>query len=215
MKKFVSFAFILGLLMLPVLSVKADSMDLKSVETIIAEIRQDQNIATTDPINISKVTSAKLEELGDSVMEQVVGNTAVHDRMDIALGGDGSANLTNVHMRVGYNYLAGVPITMMTFMGAGGMMSFGGGMMGGYGYFPQNENYVGYGSMMSGYAVGWMVAGLLGLVALIIGIAYLVTRSSKQKSSSSGSDALNILKTRYAHGEITHEEFLRMSEHLK
>jgi uncharacterized membrane protein len=214
MKKLISFAFVLGLMMFTVLSVKADGMDLKSVETIIAEIRQDQNIANTDPINISKVTSARLEELGDSVMEEVIGNTEVHDRMDTALGGDGSANLTNVHIRVGYNYLAGVPITMMTFMGAGGMMSFGG-MMGQYGYFPQGYNYSGYGSMMSGYAVGWMVAGLLGLVALIIGIAYLVTRSLKHKSISTGSDALDILEIRYAHGEITHDEFKRMSEHLK
>jgi putative membrane protein len=215
MKKLVSFAFVLGLMMFTIVSVKADSMQLKSVDTIIAEIRQEQSISSTDQIDISKVTSARLEELGDSVMEKVIGNTAVHDRMDIALGGDGSASLTAVHIRVGYDYLAGIPITMMTFMGAGGMMAYGG-MMGGYGYYSnQIGTLPGYGGMMGGFGWVWMIVGLLGLIALVGVVVYLLTRNSKQQTISTDNNALNILKQRYARGEITREEYSRMLEVLK
>ncbi len=215
MKKLVSFTFVLGLMMFTIVSVKADSMQLKSVDTIIAEIRQEQSISSTDQIDISKVTSARLEELGDSVMEKVIGNTAVHDRMDIALGGDGSASLTAVHIRVGYDYLAGIPITMMTFMGAGGMMAYGG-MMGGYGYYSnQIGTLPGYGGMMGGFGWVWMIVGLLGLIALVGVVVYLLTRNSKQQTISTDNNALNILKQRYARGEITREEYSRMLEVLK
>jgi putative membrane protein len=215
MKKLVSFAFVLGLMMFTIVSVKADSMQLKSVDTIIAEIRQEQSISSTDQIDISKVTSARLEELGDSVMEKVIGNTAVHDRMDIALGGDGSASLTAVHIRVGYDYLAGIPITMMTFMGAGGMMAYGG-MMGGYGYYSnQIGTLPGYGGMMGGFGWVWMIVGLLGLIALVGVVVYLLTRNSKQQTISTDNNALNTLKQRYARGEITREEYSRMLEVLK
>jgi len=215
MKKLVSFAFVLGLMMFTIVSVKADSMELKSVDTIIAEIRQEQNISSTDQIDISKVTSARLEELGDSVMEKVIGNTAVHDRMDIALGGDSSASLTAVHIRVGYDYLAGIPITMMTFMGAGGMMAYGG-MMGGYGYYSnQIGTLPGYGGMIGGFGWVWMIVGLLGLIALVAVVVYLATRNSKQQSFISDSTSVSILKERYARGEITREEYSRMLEALK
>lgn len=214
MKKIISIVFVLGLMMFTIVSVKADSMDLKSVDTIIAEIRQEQNISSTDQIDITKVTSARLEELGDSVMEKVIGNTAVHDRMDIALGGDGSSSLTAVHTRVGYDYLAGIPITMMTFMGAGGMMAYGG-MMGGYGYYNQVGTLPGYGSMMGSFGWVWMIVGLLGLIAFVALVVYLTTRNSKQKAISTDTHAVNTLKERYARGEITREEYLRMLEILK
>lgn len=227
MKKLISFAFVLGLMLITTISVRAEGMELKSVETIIAEIRQDQNIAITDQIDIAKVTSAQLEELGDSVMERVIGNNSVHERMDSALGGDGSASLTAVHIRVGYNYLVGIPITMMTFMGAGGTMGgFGysnqigsyqgfGSMMGGYGYYNQIGALPGYGGMMDGFGWIWMIIGLLGLITFIVAVVYYATRSSKQQSIYSGDNALKILKERYARGEITREEYSRMLEVLK
>lgn len=214
MRKLTSLAFALGLMMFTIVNVKADSMELKSVDTIIAEIRLEQNITSTDQIDISKVTSAQLEELGDSVMEKVIGNTAVHDRMDIALGGDGSASLTAVHIRVGYDYLVGIPITMMTFMGAGGMMAYGG-MMGGFGNYYQNGNYSGYGGMMNGFGWIWMFVGFLGLIALVGVVVYLATRNSRQQAITPESNALSILKERYARGEISREEYTRMLEVLK
>ena len=227
MKKLISFAFVLGLMLITTISARAEGMELKSVETIIAEIRQDQNIGSNVQIDIAKVTSAQLEELGDSVMEKVVGNISVHERLDIAFGGDGSASLTAVHIRVGYNYLVGIPITMMTFMGAGGMMGgFGytnqigsyqgfGGMMGGYGYYNQFGTLPGYGGMMGGFGWVWMIIGLLGLITFIVAVVYHATRSSKHLSIYSEDSALKVLKERYARGEITREEYSRMLEVLK
>jgi len=227
MKKLISFAFVLGLILFTTMSVRAESMEIRSVETIIAEIRQDQNIASTDQIDITLVTSAQFEELGDSVMEKVIGNNSVHERLDIALGGDGSASLTTVHIRVGYNYLVGIPITMMTFMGTGGMMGgFGysnqigsyqgfGSMMGGYSYYNQVGTFPGYGGMMGGLGWIWMILGVLGLIAFIVAVVYYATRKPRYQTTYSDDNAIMILKERYARGEITREEYSRMLEVLK
>lgn len=212
MKRFMSLVFVMGLLMFSVISVKADSMQLKSIDTILTEIRQDQNITSSQPIDLSKVSVARLEELGDSVMEKVIGDSTVHDQMDNALGGDGSLSLTRVHIRVGYNYLAGIPITMMSFMG-GGMMSYGN-RIGGIEVYRQNGTIPGYVSMMSGFGWVWMLIGLLGIVVLIAGLMHLTGRKPKQ-AVITPDNSLSILKERYARGEITKEEYTRMSEILK
>ncbi len=212
MKRLMSLVFVMGLLLFTVVSVKADSMELKSIESVLMEIRQDQNISSSVPIDLSKVTSARLEELGDSVMEKVIGNTAVHDQMDNALGGDGSASLTRVHVRIGYDYLSGVPITMMSFMG-GGMMSYGN-RIGGIAYYSQNGTIPGYVSMMSGFGWVWMLLGLLGLVALITAAIHFTSRKSKPAVPTQDDNSMKILKERYARGEITRDDFTRMSELL-
>lgn len=214
MKKLISFAFVLGLMMFTVLGVKAGSMELKSVETIMVEIRQEQNIFSTGTIDIAKVSDVRLEELGDSVMEQVIGNTSLHERMDIALGGEGSLSLTNVHIRVGYNYLAGIPITMMTFMSGRGMMGYGG-MMGSYDYFPQYTATIGYGGMMGGFGWIWMILGTLVFIALIVFGFIWLTKTSRRQETTVDNKALLILKERYAKGEITKEEYSRMVDILK
>jgi len=106
MKKLFIHLFLISFLMIMVFSVEAYGERLRSIETILTEIRQEQNISSTESIDISKVTLAHLEELGDSVMEEVIGNSTLHERMDNVLGGEGSRSLTNTHLRVGYNYLA-------------------------------------------------------------------------------------------------------------
>lgn len=207
MKRLFSFVFVLGLIMVTVTSVKADTMTLKSIETIMTEIRTEQGITSTDPIDISKVTSARLEELGDSVMEKVIGNTATHDRIDITLGGDGSKSLTAVHVKVGYDYLIGIPITMMTFMG-------GRGMMGGYGYINRGDVSEITG-MMSDAGWAWMFTGLLGLILLVFIIIHFMKKSSNQQAHLINSSALSILNERYAKGEVSHEEYSKMRDVLK
>ena len=94
--------------------------------------------------------------------------------------------------------------------GYGGFGTMGPGMMGGYG---------GFGGMMGGYGAqgfGFNPLGaILSLVswALIIGggvllIVWLVRNAGRTAViAPSGNAALEILKTRYAHGEITKEQF--------
>lgn len=212
MKRLMSLIFVMGLLLFSSISVKADNMELKSIDTILAEIRQDQNITSSQPIDLSKVSVERLEALGDSVMEKVIGNSTVHDQMDTALGGDGSLSLARVHIRVGYNYLAGIPITMMSFMG-GGMMSYGN-RIGRIATYSQNGTMPGYIGLMSGFGWVWMLIGLLGIVVLIAGLMHLTTRKPKQYATTPN-NSLSILKERYARGEITKEEYTRISETLK
>jgi putative membrane protein len=101
-------------------------------------------------------------------------------------------------------------VLVLLLLGGAGMMGFGGmgmgpGMMGGYG---------GYGGMMTGYGFNPMGVILsLVLWALIIsGIVLLVVwlaRNANRGPSfiGSGESPLDILKKRYAKGEVTKEQF--------
>ena len=110
-----------------------------------------------------------------------------------------------------------VVVLVLLLLGGAGMMGFGGfgmmgpGMMGGYG---------GYGGMMSGYGFNPLGA-ILSLVfwALIIGgIVLLVVWLVRNANASTGAQRgglsigssespLDILKARYAKGEINKEQF--------
>jgi putative membrane protein len=107
-----------------------------------------------------------------------------------------------------------VVVLVLLLLGGVGMMGFGGfgmgGMMGGYG---------GYGGMMGGYGpqgFGFNPIGTtISLVfwALIIGgivllVVWLARNAGRTTLGASAGDApLDILKARYAKGEITKEQF--------
>jgi len=214
MKRLLMIAVVLTIVLSAVSIANADSMELKSVDTILTEIEQAQGVSTAEQINPDKVPQAKLEELGDSVMEAMIGNTETHDKMDIRLGGDGSASLTAFHTRLGYNYLVGYPNGMMSLMTSGMMGAIGSdgnydwnGMMG-------NNNFRGNGMM--GY-LGWggMLIGLLVLVLLLAVLLVVVKAIGKKPGSASIESPLDVLKKRFAAGEITQEEYQRMVEHLR
>jgi len=183
----------------------ADEMKIKSVDTILSEIRTEQGISSSEKINPDKVSQAKLEELGDSVMEAMIGNTAMHDQMDIRLGGDGSDSLKAFHINVGLNYLTDYPNGMMNLM-SGGMMS-------------NNNSYAtsgwnGY-SMMNSYAsVGVFVGFFLLLLIVVIALIVLAILKSK-KPTVANEKSLEILGRRYANGEITKEEFDVMTKNIR
>ena len=200
MKKLIIMASIFVFTFAIAIGVKADEMKLKSIDTIMVEIRLEQGVQTNKNIDVSKVSQTKLEELGDSVMEKIIGNTAMHDQMDINLGGDGSANLTSVHTRIGYDYLKGYPINMMTFMG-GNMMGY--------------NNYNGYGNMMGNFGWGGLLIGFLLFILVIAVVVYAISSFNRPHSVSSMNSAMEIAKQRYAKGEITKEEFESIKERLK
>lgn len=212
MKKLLIIASIFIFTFAIAIGVKADGMQLKSIDTIMAEIRLEQGVQSNKSIDVSKVSQTRLEELGDSVMEKIIGNTAMHDQMDINLGGDGSANLTSVHTRIGYDYLLGNPINMMTFMG-GNMMGYNN--FNGYGNMTGYNNYNGYGNMMGNFDWGGLIIGFLLFILVIAVVIYAISTFSRPHNVASIDSAMEIAKQRYAKGEITKEEFESIKERLK
>ncbi len=107
----------------------------EKVRSVLSEIRKEQGLKEGEPVNADKVSPKLLGELGDEVMEVVIGNHERHEWMDNMMGGEGSARLENIHEQMGYRYLLGLPIGMMGWgYGTGGTGNgYNGGMMGGYG----------------------------------------------------------------------------------
>ncbi|MCG2731385.1 MAG: SHOCT domain-containing protein [Acetobacterium sp.] len=222
MKK-VMLVFILSLLTVLTLSgiSFAEEMTLKSPDVILSEIMVEQGVKDATQIDPSKVSQETLEELGDSVMEKMIGNTAMHDQMDIRLGGDGSESLKAFHINLAINYLTDYPNGMMNIM-SGGMMSnsysstssgwSGNGMMNNNSY--GNSGWNGYG-MMNSFASAAVTIGIMVIfLIIIIGvIIFAVVRSKKIPIAQEKS--LEILGIRYARGEIDEEEYNRKKAELR
>lgn len=168
----------------------------KSIDAVMSEIRTEQGVQTNDQINPDSVSQAKLEELGDSVMEAMIGDSAVHEQMDTRMGGEGSASLTSMHVRMGYNYLTDYPYGMMgtnNHMNSNGF--YNGGMMGSFGWG------------------GMLLMGLL-LILFVIILIILIRRFMGKPMSKSKETPLDILNKRYALGEITKEDYERIKAEL-
>ncbi|MDO8593711.1 MAG: SHOCT domain-containing protein [bacterium] len=69
--------------------------------------------------------------------------------------------------------------------------------------------YDGYGGWGTGSTFGWFGGGIMMIVfwVLLIALVVWVVREFSGKNSRSNSNALYILKERYAKGEISKEEF--------
>jgi len=187
--------------------------EMKSIDTIMSEIRIEQGVQDNKQINLNRVSQTKLEELGDSVMEAMIGNSEVHEQMDLRHGGEGSASLTALHIRIGYNYLVGYPDGMMTLMSSGMMGSNkpwnanrpnGWGMMG----------YSGYHGIMGYLGWGGMIIGILIIIIFIVILILIIRRLVRKPLNDSIETPLDILKRRYALGEITKDDYARMKEDL-
>ncbi len=109
-----------------------------SVETVMAEIRQQLDLGPNDRVDPAKVPDDLLEQLGEAVMSVMVPNERQHEFMDRMMGGEGSASLAAAHRWMGYRYLTG------------GYAAAGGGAYGGM---------MGSGMMGGGYAGRWGMMG--------------------------------------------------------
>lgn len=199
----------------------AEEMELKSPDVILSEIMVEQGIKDATQIDPNKVNQETLEALGDSVMEKMIANSAMHEQMDIKLGGDGSESLRAFHINLAVNYLTDYPNGMMNLM-SGGMMTnsysstnsgwYGNGMMNNNSY--ANSGWNGYG-MMNSFVSAVVTIGIIAIfLILIIGvIIFAVIRSKKIPIAQEKS--LEILGIRYAQGEITKEEFNNMTKNIR
>ncbi|MGB5823140.1 MAG: hypothetical protein WBH44_03635 [Proteocatella sp.] len=192
--------------------------DHKSIDLILSEIQKNQGSDSVDKIVPTEVSLAMLEELGDAVMEDLIGNTTMHERMDNHLGGEGSDTLAAIHQNIGYQYLLGNPNPLADIMGPGMMNSYNdgynwkGGMNGMMGY-------PGYYGMMGYYGfLGPIIGGIFFIIIMLIVV--FIYKALSKKASETGiinhaDTPMDILKKRYAKGEITEEVFESMSKKLK
>ena len=190
----------------------ADMMAPKSIDAVMTEIRQELKLNDSDKVDPAKVSPKMLEDLGDSVMEAMIGNSAMHDQMDNNLGGDGSSTLTAFHEKLGYNYLAGYPNGMMDLM-TGGMMS--GGAVAGNRIGTLGNNRFG---MMGSFGWGGAIIGIilcLAVIAVIIAVIVILSRNNKYKKMGTYVETpLEILNRRFASGEMSKEEYDNMKRNL-
>jgi len=208
-------AVMITLILLLTCFVGVYAAEIKSIDTIMSEIRIEQGVKDNKQINPNRVSQTKLEELGDSVMEAMIGNSEVHEQMDLRHGGEGSASLTALHIRIGYNYLVGYPDGMMNLMSSGMMMGSN---------KPWNANrsngwdgmmgYSGYHGIMGYFGWGGMIMGFLIFITFLVILIILIKRLVRKPLNKSTETPLDILKRRYALGEITKDDYERMKEDL-
>ncbi len=109
-------------------------------------------------------------------------------------------------------------ILVVLLFGGAGMMGFGvmgPWMMAGYGGMTRGFGTQGFGAQGFGYSPWWTIVPLVLWSLIILGIVLLVVwlvRSARRGnwSAPSSNPALEILKTRYAKGEITKEQYEEM-----
>jgi uncharacterized membrane protein len=200
----------------------------REIEDILAEIREDQGVGPGESIDLNRVSDEHLEELGEAVMDIMHPNEREHEFMDQMMGGEGSESLEYMHRMMGYRYLSGDFRTGGDPMMGSGAGTRGFGMMGdmpmmGWGMHGRRGSG-GFGAlsgaMMGGFwpffvwrIVMWIV--VLGVIGVVV---WLIVRTQKQhggRGSLQGESPIDIVKARYARGEITREEFENLKRDLQ
>lgn len=197
-----------------------DNEQEKSIEDILALIRQEQSVNEDQAIDPDKVSKNLLEELGDAVMSIRHQDEREHQWMDEMMGGEGSESLRTMHIAMGYRFLRGDDRYGTPFHGPGfrgprfhgpGMMKRGGGMlmMFNSGDHPYRGR-MGWGPfsfMPLGEILFWLPA-IIVLGAIITG-AIIIIKRQRTKTGP-----LDILKVRLAKGEITVQEYEKLKQDI-
>jgi putative membrane protein len=190
---------------------RAEESTSPTLESVLKDVRASQGLSEDETINCHEVTNEQMERLGEALMDIVYPNRDEHALMDRMMGGDDSASLALMHRMMGARYLGcysgdirGPAIPGMGVMG--GMMGYGGwqggpmmgrGITGAMGHGHWGFMPWGWGSFLV-----WAV-----IIAAVILIVYFLIRSSGGPQTGGREDALEILRRRYASGEITKEQF--------
>ena len=153
-------------------------------------------------INCDKLSNEQLESIGDYYMEQMHPGDA-HEIMDNMMGGEGSESLKQVHINMAKRLYCNENVYIgYGMMGSGGMMNMmGRGMMGSY---PASYDYSNYGY--------WSIFWILLFAAVIFLIVWIIHRFVIKNTASE--TPLNILRKRFAKGEITKKEFENIKKEL-
>ena len=143
-------------------------------------------------------------------MEQIHPGEA-HELMDNMMGGEGSASLKQVHINMAKRLYCNEESAGMMGNGMMGMMNMmrgGGNMMG--------TNMMG-GSFWGSSWWLWSVVGMLFWIALLATLVLLIIWLYKTitRQTTQGGSALEILKKRFAKGEITKKEFESMKKEIR
>ena len=180
---------------------------LLSIAIVLAQESHDSEIEEGEKlveskISCDKLSNEQLESIGDYYMEQMHPGEA-HEIMDNMMGGEGSESLKQVHINMARRLYCNDNVYIgYGMMGSGGMMNMmGRGMMGSY---PANYDYSNYGY--------WNIFWILLFVATIFLIVWIIHRFGIKETASE--TPLNILRKRFAKGEITKKEFEDMKKEL-
>ena len=149
----------------------------RSIQAILAEIKQEQSVQRVEQIDPDKVSDVQLAELGEAVMDVQFPNERQHAFMDEMMGGEGSQSLEAMHRSMGYSYLSAGGESGWGMMDTGrtgwGMM--GPWMMRGYRGFSWSR-----GVMSAGPGV-WILVVLLASAVVVLAIV-LATRSNRRNN---------------------------------
>lgn len=155
----------------------------ESIEVVLEEILKEQNVSTVQELDLTKVTDAEWEHLGDAVMELQHPGQA-HEAMDQMMGGEGSESLKLMHINMGKVYLGYGNDTY----GPGSMLGVG--MMGSrsnntnqwQGRSMMGAGPVGFGSMMGygGYGAFDLIIWIMWLLFLGSGTYYFIKKANKK-----------------------------------
>ena len=192
-------------------NVKGDKLHGRPLEEVLGAIRQSQGIGENESIDCAKVTDEQFEELGEAFMGIMHPDPQEHALMDRIMGGEDSETLSAMHKTMGARYLGCF---------RGGMFDETvPGMMGGWIMSP-GRGWGRWGMMDFGYGRGMMDYGFGGIfiwvifLVIIVFVVYFIIHATKSRIPGKETP-LEVLKKRYARGEITKDEFQRIKKDLE
>lgn len=166
-----------------------------------------------------ELSDGQLELIGEYYMEQMHPGEQ-HELMDRMMGGEGSERLKLQHIQIAQVLYCGRSDTNVTYGGMMAMMpmfyrsggyytpgAFGSGMMGS----GMMGGFYG-GGMMDG--LGW-VLGLVFWILVLVTLILLVIWLYKNVTGTGTLSAKEVLKQRYAKGEITKKQYEEMKKDLQ
>lgn len=163
-------------------------------------------------ISCDELSDEQREAIGEYYMEQMHPGEE-HEAMDEMMGGEGSESLRSMHIQMARSRYCDEG-GMMGMMGSGSMMGSGGMMD------DKTYSYKKSGGMMkmmgswpfSWFGIGGFVFKILFLGLIIWLIVWLINKYSKQAGKTES--AMEILKKRFAKGDINKKQFEGMKKEI-